>query len=136
MSKYSSFGSSVAKVEPSSADLVKQYRSKFAEQERIYCAIFQQLDQVMGGLFNPTATLEAKNNIVLSSEFLVAGIRSKLLAELSSINTAVAATEHSGLQRVFKERRDVVLQYMQKLSELRGDMDVIQRTRYNDSWKR
>lgn len=135
-----SMGSSDCIVVPQSssspAEMISAYRDRFAEMERVYCALFQRMETHMDGLLDLSLSVAQKNEIILSAEYMLVGIRSKLLSELSSLNTAIAATRHGGLHNLFKERKDVVLQYMQRLSDLRTDVDVLQRTRYNESWRK
>lgn len=118
------------------ASLIKEYKRKFVEKEQEYLGFFLQLETALGSLLNEGLTLKQKGDRLLDCEYLMVGVRGKLLGELSSLNAIMVMNNHHGLLRVFKERREVVVGYMQRLTELRGDMECIQRTRYVDNWQK
>lgn len=127
---------SVSVVSGDVKDLMSRYRAKFHDMDRVYCGIFDMLTSCLSCVFESGVSVDLKHQSVLQSEFYIVGLRSRLLSELSSLNCAISGTGHSGLHVLFSERRDVVLQYLSRLGDLRGDIDVIQRTRYADSWRR
>lgn len=117
-------------------DLVAGYKGKFREKDAEYCALFLQLESMLAELMDLGIDNRRKGDVLLSGEYLLVGLRSKFLGEYSSLNKMLSMSSHGVLLRVFKERREVVLGYMQRLTELRGDMECVQRTRYVDNWQK
>lgn len=120
----------------SAQDLSVSYKAKFREKDAEYCSLFLQLESVLSELANMGIDNRRKGEVLLSSEYLLVSVRSKLLGEYASLNKVMGMSSHGLLVRLFKERRDVVLTYMQRLTELRGDMECVQRTRYVDNWQK
>lgn len=116
--------------------LLREYKRKFEEKEKEYCSLFQQLESALAQLLDMTVSVRRKGEILLGCEYLLVGVRGKLLGELSSLNMITVVSRHAGLSRLFKDRRQVVIDYMQRLNELRGDMECVQRTRYVDNWQK
>lgn len=123
-------------VGASAQDLSVSYKVKFREKDAEYCSLFLQLESVLSELANMGIDNRRKGEVLLSSEYLLVSVRSKLLGEYASLNKVMGMSSHGLLVRLFKERRDMVLTYMQRLTELRGDMECVQRTRYVDNWQK
>lgn len=116
-------------------DALRSCQQKFEAQERMLSGLFSQLDSELDKLGNMGLSLSAKNDIVMSTEYLLVRLRSKLISELSSIQMVLAGGPVVAIQKAFKERLNAVLVYLARLNELRADFELIQRTRYTNNWR-
>ena len=110
-------------------DALRSCQQKFEAQERMLSGLFSQLDSELDKLGNMGLSLSAKNDIVMSTEYLLVRLRSKLISELSSIQMVLSGGPVVAIQKAFKERLNTVLVYLARLNELRADFELIQRTR-------
>lgn len=117
------------------ADALRSCQQKFEAQERMLSGLFSQLDSELDKLGNMGLSLSAKNDIVMSTEYLLVRLRSKLISELSSIQMVLSGGPVVAIQKAFKERLNAVLVYLARLNELRADFELIQRTRYTNNWR-
>jgi hypothetical protein len=116
-------------------DALRSCQQKFEAQERMLSGLFSQLDSELDKLGNMGLSLSAKNDIVMSTEYLLVRLRSKLISELSSIQMVLSGGPVVAIQKAFKERLNTVLVYLARLNELRADFELIQRTRYTNNWR-
>lgn len=116
-------------------DALRSCQQKFEAQERMLSGLFSQLDSELDKLGNMGLSLSAKNDIVMSTEYLLVRLRSKLISELSSIQMVLSGGPVVAIQKAFKERLNAVLVYLARLNELRADFELIQRTRYTNNWR-
>jgi hypothetical protein len=116
-------------------DALRSCQQKFEAQERMLSGLFSQLDSELDKLGNMGLSLSAKNDIVMSTEYLLVRLRSKLISELSSIQMVLSGGPAVAIQKAFKERLNAVLVYLARLNELRADFELIQRTRYTNNWR-
>ena len=112
-------------------DALRSCQQKFEAQERMLSGLFSQLDSELDKLGNMGLSLSAKNDIVMSTEYLLVRLRS----ELSSIQMVLSGGPVVAIQKAFKERLNAVLVYLARLNELRADFELIQRTRYTNNWR-
>lgn len=122
-------------VKVSVVDALRSCQQKFEAQERMLSGLFSQLDSELDKLGNMGLSLSAKNDIVMSTEYLLVRLRSKLISELSSIQMVLSGGPVVAIQKAFKERLNTVLVYLARLNELRADFELIQRTRYTNNWR-
>lgn len=116
-------------------DALRSCQQRFEAQERMLSGLFSQLDSELDKLGNMGLSLSAKNDIVMSTEYLLVRLRSKLISELSSIQMVLSGGPAVAIQKAFKERLNAVLVYLARLNELRADFELIQRTRYTNNWR-
>lgn len=116
-------------------DALRSCQQKFEAQECMLSGLFSQLDSELDKLGNMGLSLSAKNDIVMSTEYLLVRLRSKLISELSSIQMVLSGGPVVAIQKAFKERLNAVLVYLARLNELRADFELIQRTRYTNNWR-
>lgn len=126
----------VHEVEVSLPDLIKRYREKFAEMEQEYSGLFAQLDGSLGRLGIDGLSARQREDVLLDSEYLLVRLRSRILCELSSVQSVLSMELRPLLVDLFKARQGVLTSYMSRLNELRADCEVIQRTRYVDSFRK
>lgn len=128
-------------VEPAVAELplselTKLYRARFQSLEKEYAGMFQQLDGSLGRLSVAGLSARQREDFLLDSEYLIVRLRSRLLSEVSSINTILAVEQRPLVVDMFKARMSTLTSYFTRLNELRADCEVVQRTRYVDSFRR
>lgn len=92
-------------------------------------SMFEELESVMEPLSDSSISHSTKFDILIGAEYLLVKIRTRVLRELSSIQSVFSMSTKSDVaDRLFKERYNTVILMCQRLNEFRDDMLLVQRS--------
>lgn len=110
---------------------IASLREQMHKFDRSMVASFEELDQALQSLSDSDLTIQQKFDIVIDAEYLIVRVRSKVLLELSRIQSVMSSpTNSEAVNRQFKDRYNTVISTCQRLNELREDFSVVQRSMY------
>lgn len=93
-------------------------------------SMMESLDEALDTLNRQDEmSLQQMFDVVVSAEFLIVRVRSKILSELSRIQCVLSSTTSTaGVEKLFKDRYNYIISMCQRINELRDDFSVIQRS--------
>ena len=93
-------------------------------------SMMESLDEALDTLNRQDEmSLQQMFDVVVSAQFLIARVRSKILSELSRIQCVLSSTTSTaGVEKLFKDRYNYIISMCQRINELRDDFSVIQRS--------
>lgn len=116
---------------------VASLKDAFYRFDRMMVSNFEELEQALEVLGSSDLSLQQKFDVVIDSEYLITRLRSKVLLELSRIQSVMSnPTNSETINRQFKERYNSVISTCQRLNELREDFSVVQRSMYARSFNK
>ena len=93
-------------------------------------SMMESLDEALDTLNRQDEmSLQQMFDVVVAAEFLIVRVRSKILSELSRIQSVLSSTTSTaGVEKLFKDRYNYIISMCQRINELRDDFSVIQRS--------
>lgn len=125
-----------ASAELSLPETMQRFRGKFNVLEVEYEQMFRQLSSSLNRLGIDGLSARQREDVVLDSEYLIVRLRSRIMCEIASVQKVLSLELRPLLVDLLKSRLGVLTSYMVRLNELRSDCEVVQRTRYVDSFRK